>query len=334
MTGAARRRSIAGLAACAAIALGACDEVSRDAQNRSLAALATAKPQRSANLELGPATERCQRDPYRSLAPSARLPRPGRMPAGTFMRRLQDRDRFVVGVDQNTLGLGHFNPNTRRMEGFDIDLAGEVARAIFGDTRSIRYVALSTAQRESAIVKGAVDIVASAFSIDCQRRNRMRFSSVYHRARQQLLVPQGSRVRSLSDLRGRRVCATRGSTSLRFLERTRAATGVMPWKVDLRTDCLVALQRGVVAAVTSDDAILLGFQRQDPQTTIVGRPLRTEAYGMAINTHHREFVRFVNAVLLRLRRNGCLAAIRRHWLEQRTVPEDDHSYDRCTHRRR
>ncbi|MGH2942704.1 MAG: transporter substrate-binding domain-containing protein [Solirubrobacteraceae bacterium] len=332
MTERPRRRSIAGLIACAAIVLGGCDEVSRDAQNRSLAALATAKPQRSARLPLGTPTERCRRDPYRSLTPSA-LPRPGRMPAGTFMRTLQDRGRFLVGVDQNSLGLGYFNP-TSGMEGFDIDLVGEVARAIFGDTASIRYVALSTAQRDSAIVRRAVDIVASAFSINCERRNVMLFSSVYHEAKQQLLVPEGSKIAGLRDLRGKRICATKGSTSIDFLKATRAETGVVPWEVDLRIDCLVALQQGVVAAVTSDDAILLGFQRQDPQTKIVGERLQTESYGMAVNTRHPEFVRFVNAVLQRLRRNGCLAAMRRHWLDERTVAAPDRAYDRCTHRGR
>ena len=40
--------------------------------------------------------------------------------------------------------------------------------------------------------------------------------------------------------------------------------------VELRSDCLVALQEGDVPAITSDDAILSACARQDPQTKIVG----------------------------------------------------------------
>ena len=44
-------------------------------------------------------------------------------------------------------------------------------------------------------------------------------------------------------------------------------------------DCVVELQRGRVAAVSSDDVILAGLAAQDPQTEIVGRPLDDAAYG-------------------------------------------------------
>jgi polar amino acid transport system substrate-binding protein len=76
----------------------------------------------------------------------------------------------------------------------------------------------------------------------------------------------------------------------------------------------VRLQEGEVAAVTSDDAILLGFKRQDPQTKIVGPCLNLEHYGLAMNRRHREFVRFVNGVLARLRRSGELARLRERLL--------------------
>jgi polar amino acid transport system substrate-binding protein len=84
--------------------------------------------------------------------------------------------------------------------------------------------------------------------------------------------------------------------------------------VDQRTDCLVALQEGRVAAISSDDAILLGFKAQDPNTKIVGPRLADEPYGMAINRGHPEFVRFVNGVLERLRDDGRWKAIHRRWL--------------------
>jgi polar amino acid transport system substrate-binding protein len=328
-----RWRLVAGLMSSATIVLGGCASVSTRTQDRSLVALATTKPKPGPGLALGKATKTCRRHPYESLPPSP-LPQPGHMPAGTFARKIQDHRRLVVGVDQNSLGLGYFNASSRHMEGFDIDLVREVARAIFDDTRRIRYVAISTAQRESTIAYGEVDLVASAFSITCERRTRMLFSSVYHVADLKLLVPQNSTATSLSDLRGRRVCATKRSTTLTLLQRRSATTGILPYEVGLRPDCLVALQEGRVAAIAADDAILLGFQRQDPQTTIVGPPLEREHYGMAINKANPGFVRFVNAVLQRVRRNGCLKAITQHWLKHPEVPTRDRSYARCTRRGR
>lgn len=300
------RRLALVLAACA---IGGCGAISDDAQRSSLAALDTQEPKPASGPEPLPGTPACEQDPFRSLAPAA-LPRPGRVPRDRFIRTIFERGYLVAGVDQNTLGLGYFDPVEKRMEGFDIDLVRAVATAIFGSPR-VRYKAISTKQRQSVIENEDVDIVASAFSITCSRKRRVAFSSVYYRARQRLLVPVGSRVKGLADLRGRKVCATQGSTSIARLD----GTGVTPFPVDLRSDCLVRLQEGEVAAITSDDAILLGFKRQDPQTEIVGPCLSLEHYGLAMNRKHRGFVRFVNGVLARLRRGGGLERIRERWLK-------------------
>jgi polar amino acid transport system substrate-binding protein len=330
-----RRRVTIGLIACLAAGLAGCASVSDHAQNSSLSAL---KPVTPKQVKAPTRTEAasCLAHPFRSLPPTAALPQPGRMPAGTFLHAIQHRGQLIVGVDQSSLGLGYFNPTTRRMEGFDIDLVRAVARAIFASSaHHIRYEAISTAQRDSVIPNGDVDIVASAYSITCERRSVMLFSSTYHVSHQKLLVPKNSNVSSLGDrdLRYKSVCGTKTSTSFKRLLRSQARTHVAPVGVDLRTDCLALLQEGVVAAITSDEAILLGFQRQDPQTKIVGPSLETERYGMAINIRHPELVRFVNAVLLRLRRNGCAKAIERHWLTRKTVPTRDSAYVRCTRRR-
>jgi polar amino acid transport system substrate-binding protein len=300
-------------------ALGGCASVSDGAQQRSLAALDTQEPEPGAGPKELRGTAACKAHPFRSL-PAAVLPPPGHMPAKTFMRTIRERGYLVAGVDQNTLALGYYNPIERSRVGFDIDLVREVAKAIFGDLHArIRYKAISTQQRESVIENAEVDIVASAFTITCERRRRVAFSSVYHRARQRLLVPVASHVSGLEGLRGERVCATKTSTSIKRLK----GTGVVPYPVALRPDCLVALQEGDVAAITADDTILLGFEQQDPQTKIVGPCLRRERYGMAINRAHPEFVRFVNGVLARLRHGGGLEKIRARWLRGLRAPPGD-----------
>ena len=292
------RRAIA-LVVCAAAATACgCATVDDGAQRSSLAALATQAPPPK-DYDPPQVAVDCEHNPYGSLAPDSTPPPPGRMPPGSYMRRIQDRDgrKLIVGVDQNTLRLAYFDPRRERIRGLDIELVREIAKAIFGTaTGHIRFKAISTEQRISAIVSGDVDIVASAYSINCERRKSMYFSSVYYLAHQKLLVPVDSTVESLADLRGKRVCATDGSTSIDNLY----GTGVKPYPVELRPDCLVELQEGRVAAITSDDSILVGFKQQDPQTKIVGSCINVERYGMAINRDNPEFVQFVNGVLKRI----------------------------------
>ena len=57
----------------------------------------------------------------------------------------------------------------------------------------------------------------------------------------------------------------------------------------------MALQDGAVDAISTHATFLLGFQRQDPNTTILAPELNDQPYGIAINQQHPEFVRFVTA---------------------------------------
>jgi polar amino acid transport system substrate-binding protein len=312
---------------CATLTVGACASPPDDAQKRALDALAVQDPG-----SVTPHTPPTKADfngpaghcpPFRSLAPSAARPAPGRMPRGTYMHTIQRNGQLNVGVDQNTRGLGYFNSirSEPRMEGFEIDLVREIARAIFGDPDKIRYTAISTQQRPSVVQRGDVDLVASSFSIDCDRRKSMRFSSVYYRAQMRLLVPKRPKVTGLRDLRGKYVCVTNKSTTIRRLTELQPRTAIKIYVVPLRSDCLVKLQQGTVQAISSDDAILLGLNKQDPQTKIVGPGLQCESWGIAINKKHPEFVRFVNAVLARLDRSGYTQRRRDHWLKGLTPPK-------------
>lgn len=215
-------------------------------------------------------------------------------------------------MDQNTLLFAYFNPLTGHLEGLEIDLLHELARAIFGNPNAIQFRAVTTSERTATVQQGTVDVVADAFTITCARRRAVDFSTVYYDAGQKLLVPRNSRATSLADMAGKRVCATSGSTSLQTLVQLQPRA--IPFRVSQRTDCLVALQQGQVDAVTSDDSILLGFKAQDPDTKIIGARFADEPYGIAISKSHPDFVRFTNGVIAQLRANGGWHRIVSRWL--------------------
>jgi polar amino acid transport system substrate-binding protein len=300
--------------ALAAIALAGCGGTSDHALNASLGALsahATTTTTTSTSSTVPPCG-----DPTASLRPAATLPPADLMPAGSYMAQIQRRGRLIAGVDQNTLLFAYFNTGDAKIEGFEVDLLHQLSQAIFGDPNRITYKAITTAQRIPVVQDGSVDIVVDAMTITCARKQEVDFSTVYYPAQQKLLVPIHSPIHSIADLAGKRVCATKGSTSLTNIQNL--APKAIPDPVAQRTDCLVALQQGTVDAVTSDDTILLGFQAQDPFTHIVGPDISPQPYGMAINKSHPEFVRFVNGVLARMRADGTWQRIYNKWLRPLT----------------
>nr|WP_198429087.1 glutamate ABC transporter substrate-binding protein [Nocardia bovistercoris] len=240
-------------------------------------------------------------DAEASLRPGP-LPSPGAMPAGTPMAAIAERGRVRVGVDQNTYLFGFRDPSTGQLEGFDIDIAREIARAVFGDPARIELRSVTAAERLTALRENQVDLVVRTFSATCQRRQDVDFSTVYFRSGQRILVPTNSTIRSKDDLKGKRVCVAKGTTSAGplFALPTRVAVfGVTNW-----TDCLAALQQGSVDAVSGDDPILFGLVAQDRNLSVVGESIGSGAYAVGVAKNNPQLVRFVNGVLERIRADG------------------------------
>jgi polar amino acid transport system substrate-binding protein len=267
---------------------------------------AVAPAQRPPARAAAPAATSC--DPTASLRPSG----PPRVIPGSFMARIRARGYLIAGVDQSTYHFGYLNPRNGKIEGFDIDMVRAVAAAIFGNPDKVQFKAISDAQRIPDVRSGAVDIVAHTMTINCERLQQVDFSTVYFDTGQRVLVEANSPARSLADLGRKRVCATKGSTSIANIRA--APSHPVPVPMSFWTDCLVLLQQGDVAAISTDDSILDGLAAQDPWTKIVGPRFTSEPYGLAISKQHPDFVRFVNAVLQRLRANGQWAASYAHWV--------------------
>jgi polar amino acid transport system substrate-binding protein len=248
-----------------------------------------------------PAAANAHCDREVSLRPGP-LPSPGAMPQGSTMAAIAERGRLIVGVDQNTYLFGFRNPATGQLEGFDIDIAREIARSIFGDPDRIQLRVVDASQRESALQSGEVDLVARTFSITCDRKRNVAFSTVYYYANQRILTVKGSGIDSPAALSGKRVCAVSGTTSLSAL----FALNPRPklFSATTWTDCLVMLQQGQVDAISTDDVVLSGLALQDPNVEVVGPSIAVEPYGIGIKKENADLVRFVNAVLEQIRSNG------------------------------
>ena len=256
-------------------------------------------------------------NPRASLRPAGPLPAPSPMPAGSTMARIVQRGELVVGVLEDTYPFAFRDPNSRP-QGFDIDLARDIAAALFGDPERVVFRPTPEVNRFEILRSGQADLVVASATITCQRREQVDFSTVYFETGQRVLVNHGSTVTGLGDLGGKRVCAARGSTSLETI--LAAPSKPLPVGAATETDCLMMLQLGQVDAVSTDDTLLAGMAAQDSQTVIVGPRLTEESYGVAINKDSPDLVRFVNAVLERRAADGRWRASYDRWLTRLGSP--------------
>lgn len=300
------RRTVAGLSVVLALSLvSACASSSSTA---SKATTTTAAPAAAPATTLVPLPGCTEDNVTESFPPTSPLPAPGRFDDGSYMAEIQKRGRLIVGTAADVLLYAYRNPKTNRIEGFDVDVAREVAKAIFGDTGNIddhiEFKIITYADRIPNLERGDVDLVAHTMTINCNRWSVISFSSQYYDAHQKLLVSTSDTTsKSLLDLKGKTVCVAKGSTNLEELKKSQYSE-VKRAEVDDLSDCLVLFQQGKVDAITGDDTVLIGFVAQDPYAQIVGENITDEPYGLGINKDHTEFVAFVNGVLEKMRKDG------------------------------
>ncbi len=235
-----------------------------------------------------------------------------RSEAEAAVAAIKARGRLVVGLDIGSNLFSFRDPITGEITGFDVDIAGEVARDIFGNPAAVEYRILSSADRITALQNNSVDIVVKTMSITCQRRKLVNFSTVYFTAFQRILAPRDSSIALPEDLSGKRVCVARGTTSERRIQEITpppTVVTVVTW-----ADCLVALQQREVDAISTDDAILAGLVAQDPYLHITGPDMSEQPYGIGINLTNTGLVRFVNGTLERIRTDGTWDTLYRKWL--------------------
>jgi polar amino acid transport system substrate-binding protein len=299
--------------AAGALASGACTNVDVPESLPGPTTATTAAPGPPA-----PAAPDCG-DPTASLRPSGNAG--PNVPSSSYMAEIQARGSLRVGVDVSTLLFSSVDPITGQFVGFDIDIAKEVALALFGSADSITFVAIPYSDRLAVLEDGRVDLVADTFTINCRRRQDIAFSSEYFTSGQRLLVRNDNDATTIDGLGAdARVCAAAGSTSV---DNINALPDPKPEVVTVteQADCLVLLQQSRVDAISTDDTILAGFAFQDPNVQIVGPAFSSEPYGLGLPPGHDEWVRYVNAVLEDVRDSGRWDAIYETWLADVLGPD-------------
>jgi len=197
--------------------------------------------------------------------------------------KMQERGSVIIGVKEDQPGLGYLDNVTGERTGFDVDIARWIAASLGFDEDQIEYKAIASANREQALMNGDVDYYVGTYSITDKRKEDISFAGPYFITGQGLLVRAGDTdYQSLDELDGKTVCSATGSTPIQNIKEN--YPGINTEEFDLYSACVESLLNNQVDAVTTDQAILIGYAAQDPDNLMVTTgPLMTEErYGVGI----------------------------------------------------
>ncbi|TPG70168.1 glutamate ABC transporter substrate-binding protein [Brevibacillus laterosporus] len=230
--------------------------------------------------------------------------------------KIKERGKYVVGVkyDLNLFGLK--DPASGNVEGFDIDIAKAIAKKILGDENKIELKEVTSKTRIPMLKNGEIDSIIATMTITDERKKEVDFSDVYFMAGQSFLVKKDSTIKGLEDFtKGKKVVTAKGSTSAKNVRENAPEAEVLEF--ENYAEAFTALKAGQGDALTTDNALLYGMAKQDPNFRVVEETFTEEPYGIALPKGDTEFVTLVNDLLKEMKQNGEYDKIYEKWIGEK-----------------
>lgn len=204
------------------------------------------------------------------------------LPDSKTWERARKRGHFTVGAKEDQPYLGEKDPATGTYSGFDIEIAKMMSASLGFAPKTIRFRTIASANRETALQNGQIDYYVGTYTINDMRKKLVGFAGPYYMAGQSLLVRTDEHdIHSPQDLAGKRVCSAAGSTPYQRIKDDYPKAQLVAY--DTYSVCVDNLLTYQVAAVTTDDAILIGYAAKVPdQLKVVGKPFSKEPYGIGV----------------------------------------------------
>ncbi|MCZ2491445.1 glutamine ABC transporter substrate-binding protein [Dellaglioa algida] len=217
------------------------------------------------------------------------------------------------GVKADTKLFGLMNIKTGKTQGFDIDVADAVTKKILGKDATANFVQVTSKTRIPLLKNGNIDAIIATMSISKDREKQVDFSNPYFAAGQSILVKKESSIKSVKDVNkdGMIVLGVKGSTSVINMKKYAPKAEVL--ELDDYAQALTALKSGQGDALTTDNGILYGMVKENPDFAVVGGTFTHEPYGIAIDKGQDKFKNQINKALAEMRADGTYEKLLNKW---------------------
>jgi len=217
------------------------------------------------------------------------------------------RGKLLVGVKTDFPPFGYLDP-AGKPQGFDVDVARYMARALFEEEGRLELVPVTSGSRIPFLYSEWIDMIVATMTVTEDRKRVLDFSDPYFVSASLLLVTAGSPVRGVDDLAGKTVAVLEGSVQEKDLEQVAPGAKRVAFR---NMDGAVAALRGKkVDALCQDDVLILALARDSRDFKAAGKPFLPRPYAIAVRKGDDQTLRWVNDKLSAMKKDGTYDRLR------------------------
>lgn len=218
------------------------------------------------------------------------------------MAAIKKRGKLIVAEALDAPLLSQQDPTTKKVSGFDADLAKLLAIYILGKP-NVEIVPPSTQTREAMLQNGTVDVVFNTYTITPARAQQVDFAGPYFADGLAVAVKSDNNdIKSVSDLGGKTVIVGADTPAVTEVPAKQPTAKLLTFGTD--PEAVQALVQGRGDAYVQDETLLASDAASNNQIKVVGQPFTSEAYGIGLKHGDSQFKKFINSWLVKTEDNG------------------------------
>ena len=265
-----------------------------------------------------------------ALVASALVCAQGAIASSATLDKIKSTGAVTMGVRESSIPMSYTTGDSR-FDGFHV----EVCRMILNDIKDklglsalrINYQPVTAQNRMPLVQNGTVDIECGTTTNNTARQRDVSFANTLYVEEVRIAVKANSGINSISQLAGKKVATTTGTTSVQLLRKHEKATGVNFDEVFGKdhSDSFLLLESGRADAFVMDGSILAGNianSRNPKDYKIVGEVLSVEPIAIMIRKDDPQFKADVNAAIAKIVANGSMPKLWDKWFLKPIPPKN------------
>ena len=238
------------------------------------------------------------------------------------VQKIVDRGVLKVGCKSDVPNFSLQNTATGEYEGFEDDLAYNIAGEIFGctpeeakDKKLVEFQGVTAKTRGPLLENGEIDLVIATFTITDERKETYNFSTPYYTDAVGLLVNNDSGIESIEDLDGKIIGVAQSSTTKdgfkAYVEEKGLNVNPEFQEFDGYPALAQALATKQIDCFSVDRAILSGYVNDSNH--ILDDRFSEQEYGVASAKENTGLAELVDEKVTPMISDGTMKALQEQW---------------------
>ncbi len=249
--------------------------------------------------------------------------------ADSTLNKVKSSGSITVAYRESSIPFSYLGDDGKPV-GFGWEICNkvvdEVKKKTGKKTLAIKTQAVTSQNRIPLLQNGTIDIECGSTTNNSERGKQVSFATNYFYTGTRFLTKANSGIKTLADLKGKKVVSTTGTTNYQVLRNINTEQNVGFELVGAKdhADALLMVESGRVDAFGMDDILLYGLRAssKDPkQLAVVGDSIQVEPYAIMLRKDDPEFKSLVDGVLANLMKTGEFDKLYKKWFETNIPPK-------------